>query len=342
MSQRPVSSFAIIAGLTAFVLALRRAASQQTAVELLGAGQVGKGSQGVRAPKQKPSTPVDVVTKNGDNVAKQWLKKFGENELMSEAASVSFYALLSFVPALTAIVSLYGLFADPSSIERQTAGLSGFIPSGGMELITDQIHRLTATPRGGLGLGAVFGLAVALWGTNAATKAMISALNDVYDVKEQRSFIRLSLISLGLSACGLATILISLGALVVLPGLFDLIGLHSIFTAIYNVLRVPAAIALVMITLAIFFRYGPDRRPPRWRWVTWGGAVGAIGWVVLSVGFSWYVAHFGSYNKTYGSLGAVIGCMTWVWLSTTVFLAGAQLNAVIEGNSKDRRPTTGN
>ncbi len=284
------------------------------------------------------ATPTEIPARGWWAIAKRSAVKFNENELMSEAASVTFYALLSLVPAITALVSLYGLVSDPSSIGKQLDSLSGVVPSGGMEIISEQVKRLTQSSSSGLGIGLVIGLATALWSANAATKAMFSALNDVYGERETRSFIRLTGTSLAFTVGGIVTMILGLVIVVALPLLFKAIGLDMAFALVVRIARVPFMLLVLVAALALLFRYGPSRRPPQWRWVTWGGAAGAIGWVALSVGFSWYVTNFGSYNKTYGSLGAIIGFMTWIWLSTTVLLLGAQLNAEME--TQTARDTT--
>ena len=283
-----------------------------------------------RALGRDAATPAQIPARGWWAVAKRTAAKFGENELMSEAASVTFYALLSLVPAITALVSLYGLVADPSAIGKQLDALSGVIPSGGMEIIGEQVKRLTQSPPSGLGIGVVFGLLTALWSANAATKAMFSALNDVYGEHETRRFVELTATSLAFTLGGITTMMLGLGLVVVLPAVFKAIGLDSAFALAVRVARVPVMLAIIVGALAVLFRYGPARERARWHWVTWGSLFGAIAWVALSVGFSWYVANFGSYNKTYGSLGAIIGFMTWIWLSTTVLLLGAQLNAEME------------
>ena len=129
-------------------------------------------------------------------------------------------------------------------------------------------------------------------------------------------------------------LLLAIGGIVALPLIFGAIGLDSVFAAVARVGRWPVIVAILISALAILYRYGPSRRLAHWRWVSWGGAIGAVAWIGLSVGFSWYVAHFGSYNKTYGSLGAIIGFMTWIWLSTTVLLVGAQINAELEAQTE--------
>ena len=233
---------------------------------------------------------------------------------------MTFYALLSLFPAITAIVSIYGLFTDRSTIEGQLANASSFVPSGGMEIIREQVHRLTQSPASGLGFGAVIGLLVAVWSANAGTKAMFSALNDVYGEREERGFVKVTAISLTFTVGGVAMIILGIGFIALLPLLFGDIRLSSVFAFVARVARWPLIVLIMVPALAMLYRFGPSRHLARWRWVTWGSTIGAVSWIGLSVGFSWYVAHFGSYNKTYGSLGAIIGFMTWIWLSTTVLL----------------------
>ena len=347
MKRRRPSLLSLLVGVGTFAFAFRRTGKedrrslarlkpQPMARKLPTASK----NEPVPTPGRDAATPTEIPARGWWAILKRTAAKFGENELMSEAASVTFYALLSLVPAITALVSLYGLVSDPSSIAKQLDSLSGVIPSGGMEIIGEQVKRLTQSPSSGLGVGLVIGLATALWSANAATKAMFSALNDVYGERENRNFFRLTGTSLAFTVGGVVTMILGLGLVVVLPVLFKAIGLDTVFAIVVRVARIPLMLAILVAALAMLFRYGPDRQPPQWRWVSWGGAFGAIGWVVLSVGFSWYVSNFGSYNKTYGSLGAIIGFMTWIWLSTTVLLLAAQLNAEMEVQTA-RDTTTG-
>ncbi len=292
-------------------------------------------------PGIEATAPSEIPLQGWWQIGKRTVRNFSENELMSEAASVTFFALLALFPAVTAIVSIYGLFADRSTIEERLNAASGFVPSGGMEIIRDQVHRLTQSPAGGLSMGAIIGLLAALWSANQGSKAMFSALNAVYGEKESRGFIRLTLTSLTFTLCTIVVLLAAIAAIVVLPLVFGALGIGgSDVDIIARLGRWPATILLLILALSLLYRFGPSRRPARWRWVTWGGTVAAIAWVALSAGFSWYVSNFGSYNKTYGSLGAIIGFMTWIWLSATVLLAGGQLNAEMEAQT-ERDSTVG-
>ena len=334
--MRKRSIVAVGAALAGFALAYRR--EGQTRHRTIDALRPQGSAAGVRAkpdvspikPGMHAESPLEIAPAGWWQVLKRTAGKFSENELMSEAAAVTFYALLSLFPAITAIVSIYGLFTDRATIASQLDTLSSFMPRGGVEIIRDQIHRLTQSPASGLSVGAAVGLLTALWSANAGTKAMFSALNDVYGERETRGFLKVVLVSLAFTLGGIALLVSTIFLTILLPKLFGLIGLGAVYAIVTRIVTYPLAAVGLIAALAVLYRYGPSRALARWQWVSWGGVIGAIAWVGLSLGFSWYVAHFGNYNKTYGSLGAVIGFMTWIWLSTTVVLLGAQLNAELE------------
>ena len=333
--MRKRSIVAFVAALAGFALAYRREGqARRRTIDILkpqGSATVDRVNRANISDRgMHANSPLEIAPVGLWQVAKRTARKFSENELMSEAAGVTFYALLSLFPAITAIVSIYGLFADRATIADQLDAVSTVLPSGGVEIIRDQIHRLMQSPAGGLGVGAFVGLVTALWSANAGTKAMFSALNDVYGERETRGFVKVAALSLAFTLGGIAFLVATIFLTILLPKLFGLVGLGAVYAIVTRIIAIPLAAAALIAALAVLYRYGPSRRLARWQWVSWGGIIGAIAWVGLSFGFSWYVAHFGNYNKTYGSLGAVIGFMTWIWLSTTVILLGAQLNAELE------------
>ena len=257
---------------------------------------------------------------------------------MTEGAGITFYAILAIFPALAALVSIYGLVANPAAVSGQLDALSGIVPGGGMDILSDELKQLTSTGGGKLGLGAIIGILVALWSANGGTKAIFDLLNVVYDEQEKRGYIRRTLVSLAVTLGTLVFVMLAVVAVVVLPIALNFVGLGRITGILLRVGRWPLLLVIVIVMLAIIYRYGPSRKEARWRWVSWGGTFAAISWVLISLAFSWYVAHFGSYNKTYGSLGAAIGFMTWIWISATIVLVGAELNAEMEHQTK--RDTT--
>jgi membrane protein len=207
-------------------------------------------------------------------------------------------------------------------------------------VIRDQLTHLSSQPSTTLGISFLVGLVISLWSANAGIKALFDSLNVVYEEREKRSFIRLNLVTLSFTIATIAFMLIALACVVALPVVFNYLPVPGPTTIILETARWPILLVLVAIGLTLIYRYGPSRAEPRWQWITWGSAFAAFVWLAASALFSWYATNFGSFNKTYGSLGAVIGFMTWMWLSIIVVLIGAKLNAEIEHQSA-RDSTTG-
>lgn len=249
---------------------------------------------------------------------------------MAVAAGVVFYGLLALFPAITALVSLFGLFANAATINDQLASLGGIFPSSAIDIIHEQIVRLTANSGTKLGFGFILGLGIALWSANSGMKAIIDALNIVFEEKEKRGFIKLNLVSLAFTVSAIASLLLALGAVVILPLLLNHLGLTHLTNVAFRFARWPILLTLVILGLGLMYRYGPSRREPRWQWVTVGSVFAALAWLGGSALLSWYLAGYAHYDVTYGSLGAGIGLMMWMWMSSIVILFGAQLNSEIE------------
>ncbi len=278
---------------------------------------------------RQAATPSEIPASGWKDIGLRVFHDLSENRLVSVAAGVTFYVLLAIFPAVAALVSCYGLFADVATINDNLASLQGVMPSGALEIVGEQVKRIAAKGGGTLGLTFFTGILLSLWSANGGMKAVFDALNIVYEERETRNFVWLNLRSLAFTAGALLFIVLALVAIVVLPVVFNTLGLSS--DAWYlALLRWPALLVAVLGGLALLYRYGPCRDAPRWRWVTWGSALAAVCWLAASLGFSWYVGNFGKYNETYGSLGAVIGFMTWIWLSTVIVLLGAEVNAEME------------
>ncbi|HWL82896.1 MAG TPA: YihY/virulence factor BrkB family protein [Roseomonas sp.] len=284
--------------------------------------------------------PSQIPPRGWWSILKRSAIEANNDRVMTEAAGITFYALLSLFPALTAMVSIYGLFADPQTVQEHVSMLAGFVPGGGMDIINEQLQRVTTSQTGALGFGAIAGLLAALWSSNQGTKAMFDALNIVYEEEEKRSFIYRTFITLAFTLGALLFMLLAVTAIVVLPVVLNFIGFGSSAEWLLRIARWPLLLLGITVLLAALYRFGPSREKARWRWVTWGSAFAAITWALLSAGFSFYVSHFGNYDATYGSLGAVIGFMTWMWLSGIVVLFGAELNAEMEHQTA-RDTTTG-
>jgi len=275
-------------------------------------------------------TPSDIPARGWWQIAKRTVSQASQDRLLTEAAGITFYTLLALFPALASLVSLYALVADPATIQGHLAALGGIIPGGGMQIIEEQVKRVAETAGGTLGFGAIAGLAISLWSANQAAKAVFDALNVIYEEREKRSFIRLTATTLTFTVSFILIAMLTMIAVVVLPVVLSMIGLGGTTAMLLEYGRWPLLLLLVGLVLACLYRWGPSRANAQWRWLSWGSAVAALLWLAGSAAFSWYVANFGNFNETYGSLGAVIGFMTWIWLSATVILLGGELNAEME------------
>jgi membrane protein len=257
--------------------------------------------------------------------------EFSADQIPSVAAGVTFYVLLSLFPAIGAFVSLYGLFANVDDARREIIALSGLLPGGAVSVVSDQLARLATSGRGQLGVGFATGLVIALWSATSGIRALLSGLNVAYEQAEKRHFVILNAVALMFTAAAILFAIAAVACVVAAPTLLHRLGLGHM--AGVSWLRWPVVMVVVAILLSLLYRYGPSHDDPHWRWITPGGAVASASWLVMSLLFSWYVANFGHYDKIYGSLGALAGFMTWIWLSLIVVLLGAELNSELARES---------
>ncbi len=274
------------------------------------------------AVRDEPHSMRDVVSHIWTNI--------GCHRVLAIAAGATFYALLAIFPAIAAIVTLYGLFADTHTIVTQLNSLAGVLPGGAIDVVGDQVSRIVARPNASLGFTFIVSLLISLWSANAGMKAMFDALNVVYNSEERRSFVRLNAVSLAFTVAAIALLLAAMASVVVVPIILNALPMESLMAPALGYARWPLLLILIGLGLSVIYRFGPDREHAQWRWISWGSAFAAIAWLAASLLFSWYAANFGSYDETYGSLGAIIGFMTWMWLSSIVVLLGAEIDAVME------------
>jgi membrane protein len=328
-------SFIVLLGTSALALQLDRARNMSTGA--FGTRRVtDEPAEWQKARAQQPGrgreavTPWQIPLRGWKDILWRTYAQLNEDRLLAVAAGVVFYGLLALFPAITAFVSFYGLFASGATINQHLSVLAGVVPQGAFGIIEDQIARIVSKGDVKLSFGFVFGLGLALWSANAGMKAIMDALNVVYDEKEKRSFIMLNVISLCFTMGAIAAMLLGVAAVVVVPLVLAHFGLGTWSESLLALLRWPALMVLVLIGLSVLYRFGVSRREPKWRWVTGGGLFAAVAWLTGSALFSWYLGRFAPYDQTYGSLGAAIGLMMWMWLSVIVILFGAQLNSEIE------------
>ena len=258
-------------------------------------------------------------------------KDAGEDNLSLVAAGVAFYIFLAFVPLLTALVLSYGLFADPLTVAHDIGHLAEILPASAASIAADQLEAMTGGSDAKTGLALVVALAIAVYGASKAADAIMTALNIVYEVKECRGFIGRLIAALGMTAGAILLLLLAVVTISALSFLESLLpGLGGVTTVALRLLFIAAAGAVVMLLLAIVYRYVPCRPDAEWRWITPGSVLATLVWLAATAGFGLYVASFGDYNATYGSLGAVIAFLTWLYLTAYIILLGAELNAILE------------
>ncbi|AWM86069.1 YihY/virulence factor BrkB family protein [Microvirga sp. 17 mud 1-3] len=253
-----------------------------------------------------------------------------EDKVGTVAGATAFFILLSLFPALAALVSLYGLIADPIAIGEHLADMRGYVPAAVLDLIGAELQRLTSNRTSTLGLSFAGGVLLALWSANSGMRALFAALNVAYDETEKRSFFRLLLVSLGFTLGAIVFFVVLINLVIGVPLLVRFLHLGFVGEMLVTFLPAILMFGVALFGLALLYRYGPSRREARWHWITPGSAAAAAIWLVFSILFSWYLSNWTDYSATYGSLGTIIGVMMWIYLSLWVVLVGAELNAEIE------------
>jgi membrane protein len=267
-------------------------------------------------------------------------QRIDDDRLLATAGGVVFFGLLAIFPAVTALVSSYGLFADPSTISNNLQTLAMMLPAGAFQIVEDQVARVVSNGNTALGITFLFGLGLAVWSANAGVKSIFDALNVAYEEREKRSFVKLNLISLTFTVGAIAALLLMVGTVVVFPLALDHLGIAPESKLIVALARWPLLLIILLAALAILYRFAPSRDAARWQWLSIGAVTAALLWIAGSALLSWYLSAFANYNATYGSLGAAIGLMMWMWMSAIVIMFGAELNSEIERQTL-RDTTTG-
>lgn len=285
-------------------------------------------------------TPQHIPARGWWEIARRTYHEVERDRVRAVAAGVTFYALLALFPALTALVSIYGLISDPSTIAEHVAVVDGFMPSGAGDFLREQIGRIVQGGEAKLGFAFAISLSLAIWSANAGVKAIFDALNVAYGEDEKRGFIKLNAVSLAFTVGILAFLIFAIAGVAAIPVLFDYLYLGYAAEWLIAVARWPILILLLMGGLSALYRFGPSRADAQWKWVSPGAIFASFGWLIGSLLFSWYVTNFEDYNKTYGAIGAVIGLLSWMWLSATIVLVGAELNSEAERQT-DQDTTTG-
>ena len=257
-------------------------------------------------------------------------QEISDANLFLVAGGVTYAVLLALFPGLAALVAIYGLVFDPTQVERQVGALSGVLPEQSQQLLADELHKLVTASSGTLGVSAAVALLLALWSASRGMSGLMTAFNIAYEEKDRRGFVKFNLLAIGLTIVVMLGGLVVIALLAVLPVAVQFIGFDQTTKWLLLVANWLLLVVVVMLGLAVLYRYAPDRARPQWRWVSPGAIAATTLWIIASIGFTLYVAKFDSYDRTYGSLGGVVVLLTWLYLSAFVVLFGAAINAQSE------------
>jgi membrane protein len=282
---------------------------------------------------RKPDSPTDVTKPSWKYIAKKTLREFTKDQCPDLAAALTYYSVLSIFPALLALVSLLGIFGDP---QKTTSALldivQGFAPGQTLDTIRPVVQDLASSSAAGLTL--VLGILTALWSASGYVGAFGRAMNRVYEIDEGRPFVKLRGTMLGVTVVNLLIVVV-IAAMLVLSGrvaesVGSLIGLGGAFVTVWNIVKWPVMLVLIIVAIAILYYATPNVKQPKFRWMSVGSAIALVVFLLASLAFGFYVANFSSYNKTYGAIGGVIVALLWLWILNMSLLFGAEFDAEME------------
>jgi membrane protein len=288
------------------------------------------------APKESERSALDVLRQEWRDVLRSVWREIREDNLSLVSAGVGFYALLAIFPAVGAVVALYGLVADSQTIGEHLSFVRSVLPRDAYQLLADQVRELTSGEDTKLGFGFVIGVVLSMWSASRAVIALITAMNIAYEEGEERGFFKLNILALGFTLGG---VFVTLGAMAVLggfPAAVEKLNLPDWAAWMVLLLRWPPLAAIVLVALALLYRFGPSRTRARLEWLTPGAILAMFLWLIASGGFSLYVTNFGKYNETFGSLAAGIILLLWFYVSAYAVCIGAEINAEID--FRQRKP----
>lgn len=274
--------------------------------------------------------PSDIPKKGWKDILIRVKNQIKEDHISIVAAGVTFYGFLAIFPAIAAMVSVYGLFVEPATVEQQFAQLTGVLPQQAQELLSEQFKALASQPSSTLGVGLVVSVLVAIWSAKKGTNALIEGMNIAYDEKERRGFIKKTAVTLVFTLGAVILTIMAMVLVIALPAALNNMALSEPVALALGGIRWVLLGAILLGALATIYRYAPDRDQPKWHWVSWGSMIAVALWLVASWAFSYYVSNFGGYNDTYGSLAAVVILLMWLFISAYTILLGAEINSEIE------------
>lgn len=291
-------------------------------------------------------TPTEIPAKGWKDTLMRVKKEISDDRVSMVAASIAYYLLLALVPAMTSFVLMYAWFSDPADISRHMSEIQRFLPAEAEKIIRGQLTTLASNTSSALGLSAIGTLLFSLWSASKGSTSIIQAMNIIYDEKETRGFFKRTATSIGLTFLGAIMGLVAIVVVVALPAITSALNFEDFFPS-GNLIETLSNIAGWVLLLAIFtfylsciYRFAPNREKAKWKWVNAGSIIASVAWAATSLLFTWYASSFGNFNKTYGSLGAVVVLMTWFYLSSFIILIGGEINSELEHQTR-KDSTTG-
>ncbi len=292
-----------------------------TADVMAAARQEGRGRDAV--------LPIELPARGWKDVLVRVKSESKRDQVVLLAAGVAFFGLLALVPALIALLSIYGLVADPDRIDEQIVDALSAAPAEVRDLISQQARDIGDASSGAI-LAVVGGLLLALWSASSGMKNLIEAINAAYDEEETRGFLKVRALAVGFTLGAIVFLVVAFAAIALLPSLIAESSLGTIGRVLVSIVRFVVLFAGLLIGLAVLYRYAPDRRQPKWSWISPGALFGGVVWMLGSLLFSLYTANFGKYNESYGALGGVVVVMLWLLLTVLVVIVGAEINCELE------------
>ncbi|WP_295313846.1 YihY/virulence factor BrkB family protein [Roseobacter sp.] len=280
------------------------------------------------------SDPTEIPPKGWKDIAFRLKDEVAQDRVGLIAAGIAFYGLLALFPAITAVIAIAGLIAEPVQITNQVGQLAGLIPQEVTTIITDQATEVAGSREGGLGIAALIGVGIALWSASKGTSSLIQGLNAAYDEEETRGFFKKLITRLGLTLFIILGICTGLAVTMAVPAVTGALNAGIVVETLGSIVAYLLLFAMATVGLAVIYRYGPSRDNPEFAWVSPGALLACVMWVVASAGFAFYVGNFASYNETFGTLGGVVILLMWFWISAFIVLLGAELNAETEAQTR--------
>ena len=275
-------------------------------------------------------SPMEIPIRGWWDISKRVYHNLSQDNLSFVAAGVAFYALLAIFPALAAIVSVYAYFASPTDIHDQLDKVIAILPASSRDIILLQVSDITQQSNKVLSASAIGTLLLTIWSSSKGCQALITACNITYHQRNKRQFFMALVVRFLFSLGAIVVALVALLIIGILPIVLNLVGLTELIDLMIQLITWPLIAIIINLALAFLYRYATHRTPAKWRWITPGSMLATLMWIIASIGFSYYVSQFASYNETYGSLGGVVIMLMWLYISAYIIIFGAAINASTE------------